>query len=91
MTDRLYVGNLPYMFTESDLEQLFARHGTVLSIEVIVDRETGRSRGYAFVDLAGEGAAQAAILALDGKEVGGRMLAVREAKPPPGPPPRRRY
>ena len=91
MTDRLYVGNLPYMFTESDLEQLFARHGTVLSIEVIVDRETGRSRGYAFVDLAGEGAAQAAILALDGKEGGGRMLAVREAKPPPGPPPRRRY
>jgi RNA recognition motif-containing protein len=77
----LYVGNLSYNTTGSDLEQLFAAHGTVSSAEVIADRETGRSKGFGFVQMGSDGEAQAAIAALNGKEHDGRALTVNEARP----------
>jgi RNA recognition motif-containing protein len=80
MSKKLYVGNLPYDTTESDLRELFAPHGEVLSVNVIEDRETGRSRGFAFVEMEIE-AANAAITALSGTMLGDRSLSVNEAKP----------
>src|SRR5437773_4206914 len=81
MGSKLYVGNLSYNTTGSDLEQLFAQHGTVSSAEVISDRDTGRSKGFGFVQMGTDEEAQAAIAALNGKEHDGRALTVNEAKP----------
>ena len=77
----IYVGNLPYSITEDDLRDLFAQHGAVDRVALIMDRMTGRSRGFAFVDMADDAAAQAAIDALNGKEVDGRALTVNVARP----------
>ena len=81
MGSKLYVGNLNYEVTGSDLEQLFAQHGTVQSAEVIADRDTGRSKGFGFVQMASDDEAQAAIAALNGQQHNGRALTVNEAKP----------
>jgi RNA recognition motif-containing protein len=81
MGSNLYVGNLSYNTTGSDLEQLFGAHGTVQSAEVIADRETGRSKGFGFVQMGSDAEAQAAIAALNGKDQDGRPLTVNEAKP----------
>src|SRR6202163_4840056 len=84
MGKKLYVGNLAYGVTDSDLQQLFATHGTVQSAQVIMDRDTGRSKGFGFVEMGSDSEAQAAIAALNGKEVEGRALTVNEARPKPG-------
>ena len=81
MGKKLYVGNLSYRMTDSDLEQLFASHGSVTSAQVIMDRDTGRSKGFGFVEMASDQDAQAAITALNGKEIEGRGLTVNEARP----------
>jgi RNA recognition motif-containing protein len=81
MGRKLYVGNLAYSVTDSTLEQLFAAHGTVQSAQVIMDRETGRSKGFGFVEMGSDQEAQAAITALNQKEVEGRALTVNEARP----------
>jgi len=81
MGTRLYVGNLSYQMSSSDLQELFQQHGSVTSAEVISDRESGRSKGFGFVELGSEAEAQAAIAALNGQEVDGRKLTVNEAKP----------
>jgi RNA recognition motif-containing protein len=81
MGKKLYVGNLSYDVDNAALERLFAVHGTVESATVITDRDSGRSKGFGFVEMSDNGAAQAAISALNGKEHGGRALTVNEAKP----------
>jgi RNA recognition motif-containing protein len=81
MGKKLYVGNLSYNATGSDLEQMFSAHGTVQSAEVIADRETGRSKGFGFVEMGSDEEAQAAIAALNGQEHDGRQLTVNEARP----------
>jgi RNA recognition motif-containing protein len=78
---KIYVGNLPYSVTDASLEQLFSAHGTVQSAQVIIDRDTGRSKGFGFVEMASDSEAQAAITALNLKEVDGRSLTVNEARP----------
>jgi RNA recognition motif-containing protein len=83
MGKKLYVGNLTYGVTDATLEQLFATHGTVQSAQVIMDRDTGRSKGFGFVEMGSDQEAQAAIAALNGKEVDGRALTVNEARPRP--------
>jgi cold-inducible RNA-binding protein len=83
MSKNLYVGNLNYVTTEDTLQNLFAEHGEVVSVKVITDRYTGRSRGFAFVEMATEEAAQAAISALNGQSVDDRQLRVDLAKPRP--------
>src|SRR5437660_11822345 len=84
MGRKLYVGNLTYGVTDSDLEQMFAAHGTVQSAQVIMDRDTGRSKGFGFVEMGSDQEAQAAIAALNGKDVNGRALTVNEARPREG-------
>ena len=79
--NKLYVGNLSFNSTEDDISDAFAAHGTVTSVNVITDRETGRPRGFAFVEMASDAEAQSAIQALDGQELGGRSLKVNLAKP----------
>ncbi len=79
MNKKLYVGNLSFSTTEAELRELFEEHGTIESVNVITDRETGRSRGFAFVELEDAGSAEKAMRALDGHEVGGRTLRVNEA------------
>ena len=81
MGKKLYVGNLAYTVTDSDLEQMFAAYGTVQSAQIIMDRDTGRSKGFGFVEMGSDQEAQAAIAAMNAKEVGGRALTVNEAKP----------
>src|SRR5688500_2200853 len=81
MGSKLYVGNLSYNVTNSDLEQMCSPHGTVKSAEVIQDRDTGRSKGFGFVQMGTDQEAQAAIAALGGQDHGGRALTVNEAKP----------
>jgi RNA recognition motif-containing protein len=81
MGKKLYVGNLAYTVTDSDLEQLLSPHGTVQSAQVIQDRDTGRSKGFGFVEMASDEEAQAAIAALNGQQHEGRTLTVNEAKP----------
>jgi RNA recognition motif-containing protein len=83
MSKKLYVGNLPFSSTEEDLRQLFGRHGSVESVNVITDRETGRPRGFAFVEMSEPSAASDAIKALDGTQLGGRALKVNEAMDKP--------
>lgn len=81
MGKKLYVGNLGYTVSSSDLEGLFASFGTVESAQVIEDRESGRSKGFGFVEMSSDQEAQAAIQGLNGQEHGGRPLTVNEAKP----------
>ena len=81
MSTNLYVGNLPFTTTNSELRDLFAAHGEVDDAQVIMDRETGRSRGFGFVEMASDADAQTAIRELDGSDVGGRSLKVNVAKP----------
>lgn len=83
MGDKLYVGNMSYDTSGADLEQLFGEFGTVRSAQVITDRDTGRSKGFGFVEMSSDQEAQAAIAALNGKEVDGRELKVNEAQPRP--------
>jgi RNA recognition motif-containing protein len=78
---KLYVGNLPYSISSSDLEQMFSQYGAVQSAQVIEDRETGRSKGFGFVEMGSDKDAQAAITGLNGQDHGGRPLTVNEAKP----------
>src|SRR5437868_13540707 len=81
MGKKLYVGNLTYGVTDSTLEKMFQPFGTVQSAQVIMDRDTGRSKGFGFVEMGSDQEAQAAIQAMSGKEVDGRALTVNEAKP----------
>ena len=80
MSKKLYVGNLPFTSTEEELRTLFGRHGSVDSVNVITDRETGQARGFAFVEMSEPSAAADAIKALDGTQLGGRALKVNEAQ-----------
>ncbi len=80
MAKKIYVGNLPWSTTSATLETLFSAHGTVTSAEVISDRETGRSRGFGFVEMESDDACQRAIQALNGAEVDGRAITVNEAR-----------
>jgi RNA recognition motif-containing protein len=81
MGKKLYVGNLPYGVGDSELQTMFAPHGAVQSAQVIMDRDTGRSKGFGFVEMDSGEQAQAAITALNGQEVDGRALTVNEARP----------
>jgi RNA recognition motif-containing protein len=81
MTTKLYVGNLSFQTSSSDLQELFAQVGTVESASVVEDRDTGHSRGFGFVEMSSKEEAQAAISQFNGKEVNGRSLTVNEAKP----------
>jgi RNA recognition motif-containing protein len=81
MTSKLYVGNLPFEVTEDDLQELFVSHGAIISAKVITDRETGRPRGFGFVEMEQAEDAQKAIQNLDGQEYRGRNLKVNMAKP----------
>ncbi len=80
MPKKIYVGNLPFSTGDDELEELFTKHGTVTSAKVITDRETGRSRGFGFVEMDDGDAADGAIRALDGTELDGRSLRVNEAR-----------
>lgn len=81
MAKKLYVGNLTYAMTDADLQTLFGAHGTIRSAQVIMDRDTGRSKGFGFVEMETDDQAQAAIAALNGQTNEGRALTVNEAKP----------
>lgn len=81
MTNKLYVGNLSFHLTSDDLEQYFAQAGTVESAKIIEDRDTGRSRGFGFVEMSSEAEAQGAIEQFNGQEFEGRSLVVNEARP----------
>jgi cold-inducible RNA-binding protein len=83
MGKKLFVGNLSFNTNDADLAQLFAQHGTVESATVIMDKMSGRSKGFAFVEMSSDAEAQAAIAALNGKDVDGRALTVNEARPKP--------
>jgi RNA recognition motif-containing protein len=88
MKSKLYVGNVSFQTNENDLENLFSQYGDVNSVKIITDRETGRSRGFAFVEMAGETDAQKAIEGLNGKEAFGRSLRVNIAQEKKDRPPR---
>lgn len=77
----IYVGNISFNTEESDLQQLFSEHGEVAEVQIITDRQTGRSRGFGFVKMTDDNAGRAAIDALNGQEFGGRVLTVNEARP----------
>jgi len=81
MGKKLYVGNLTYTVDNTSLQDMFTPHGTVESAQVIQDRDTGRSKGFGFVEMSSDTEAQAAIAALNGQQNGGRALTVNEAKP----------
>ena len=81
MSRKLYVGNIPFETNENDLQELFAEAGAVESVNVVRDRETGRARGFAFVEMATDEAAQAAVTQLNDRTFGGRRLTVNEARP----------
>src|SRR5450830_811897 len=88
MGNKLYVGNLPYSFRDDDLQQAFAAHGTVTSAKVMMERDTGRSKGFGFVEMADDAQAQAAIAGMNGQQYGGRGIVVNEARPMEPRPPR---
>jgi RNA recognition motif-containing protein len=88
MSNRLYVGNMSFTTTEMDLRDLFAQAGTVADIKVMLDRETGRPRGFAFVEMSSPAEAQSAIAQFNGREFGGRALKVNEAEERAGAKPR---
>ena len=77
----IYVGNLPFSTAEADLSDLFSQHGEVAEVQIIMDRDTGKSRGFGFVKMANDQAGRDAIEALNGHELGGRHLVVNEARP----------
>lgn len=81
MGNKLYVGNLPYSFRDSDLDQAFSAYGQVTSAKVMMERETGRSKGFGFVEMGSDAEAKAAIEGLNGQQIGGRGLVVNEARP----------
>jgi len=81
MGQKLYVGNFAYSVSDSELEEMFRDFGTVTSAKVIIDRTNGRSKGFGFVEMGSDAEAQAAIAAMNGKEVSGRALTVNEARP----------
>jgi RNA recognition motif-containing protein len=81
MGKRLYVGNLPYSVTSDELQEMFGQHGNVTSAQVVSDRETGRSKGFGFVEMSTDEEATSAIENLNGKDMGGRSLTVNEARP----------
>ncbi len=81
MGNKLYVGNLPYSFRDEDLQQAFAAHGAVSSAKVMMERDTGRSKGFGFVEMGSDAEAQAAINGMNGQQYGGRGLVVNEARP----------
>lgn len=83
MATKLYVGNLPYSAKEESLKEHFSSAGSVASVKIIIDRETGRSKGFGFVEMDSEDGAQSAVSQLDGQEFEGRSLRVSEAKPQP--------
>lgn len=83
MSKKIYIGNLPFSSTEDELRSLFSQHGAVDSVNVIMDRDTGRARGFAFVEMSEAGDAAKAIKDLDGSELGGRNLRVNEAEDKP--------
>ena len=88
MGNKLYVGNLPYSVRDSDLEQSFGQFGSVTSAKVIMERDTGRSKGFGFVEMGSDAEAQAAIEGMNGAPLGGRSLVVNEARPMEPRPPR---
>ena len=81
MSKNIYVGNLPYSFRDSDMEQAFSQFGTVTSAKVMMERDTGRSKGFGFVEMSSPAEAQAAIQGMNGQQHGGRALVVNEARP----------
>jgi cold-inducible RNA-binding protein len=81
MAKKLYVGNLPFSVNDAGLGELFAAHGTVQTAQVIMDRDTGRSKGFGFVEMGTDQEAEAAIAAINGQEVDGRTVTVNEARP----------
>src|SRR5436189_3855832 len=81
MSKKIFVGNLSFQITETDLTNMFGEIGQVESVQIITDRDTGRSKGFGFVQMADDAAAEKAIAQLNGKEVGGRNLTVNEARP----------
>jgi len=81
MGNKLYVGNLPYSYRDSDMEQAFSQFGTVTSAKVMMERDTGRSKGFGFVEMSSEAEARAAIDGMNGQQIGGRGLVVNEARP----------
>ena len=81
MGNKLYVGNLPYQVRDSDLEQAFSQFGQVTSAKVMMERETGRSKGFGFVEMGSDAEAQAAISGMNGQPMGGRSIVVNEARP----------
>ena len=88
MGNKLYVGNLPYSYRDSDMEQAFSQYGTVSSAKVMMERDTGRSKGFGFVEMSNEAEAKAAIEGMNGQQIGGRGLVVNEARPMESRPPR---
>ncbi len=88
MGNKLYVGNLPYSFRDGDLEKAFSPYGQSTSAKVMMERDTGRSKGFGFVEMGSDAEAQAAIEALNGQQIGGRGLVVNEARPMEPRPPR---
>ena len=88
MGNKLYVGNLPYSFRDSDLESTFGAYGSVSSAKVMMERDTGRSKGFGFVEMGSDAEAQAAIEGVNGQAIGGRNLVVNEARPMEPRPPR---
>lgn len=91
MASKLYVGRLPYTTTDDELQQMFAAHGTVVSAKVIMDRDSGRSKGFGFVEMSSDEEAKAAIEALNDSEQGKMRIVVNEARPQEDRPPRRDY
>ena len=88
MGNKLYVGNLPYAFRDNDLEQAFSQFGSVQSAKVMMERDTGRSKGFGFVEMGSDAEAQSAIQGMHGQNYGGRDLVVNEARPMEPRPPR---
>ncbi len=81
MSNKLYVGNLPFSYSDSDMQQAFAAFGTVDSAKVILEGDSGRSKGFGFVEMGSPAEAQAAIQGMNGQDVGGRSMIVNEARP----------
>jgi RNA recognition motif-containing protein len=88
MGNKLYVGNLPYTVRDEDLQQSFSEFGTVSSAKVMMERDTGRSKGFGFVEMGSDAEAQAAISGMNGQSLGGRSITVNEARPMEARPPR---
>ena len=88
MGNKLYIGNLPYTVRDSDLEQAFSQFGSVTSAKVMMERETGRSKGFGFVEMGSDAEAQSAVHGMNGQPLGGRSIVVNEARPMEARPPR---